>query len=154
MSGLTSMDATVTTSSTPDAVKSWRGLVKGQRTILFVLAALIPALVVLLMGTIVWISLTADGADSFGKPGLQNFSRAFLDDSTVTAIGNTLRFTLVTLVVAFAFGTSIAWLTERTDIGGKRVIYGTMLLGLVIPTFFLAMGWILFAHPRIGLLNT
>jgi iron(III) transport system permease protein len=153
MSGLSNTDIGFTASGKTDAIKSERGIIKGQRTALFVLAALIPALVVLLMGTIIWIILAANGADSFGAFGLQNFSRAFFDDFAVTAIGNTVGFTLVALVVAFAFGTSIAWLTERTDIGGKRIIYGTMLLGLVIPTFFMAMGWILFAHPRIGVLN-
>jgi hypothetical protein len=57
MSGLSNTDIGFTASGKTDAIKSERGIIKGQRTALFVLAALIPALVVLLMGTIIWISL-------------------------------------------------------------------------------------------------
>ena len=124
-----------------------------QRTALFGIASIVPLLVILLVGVIIWISLTFNDSGPTGIISPRNFLVAFRDPFTVTAISNTVYFTIVTLLVAFFFGIPIAWLSERTDIGGRHVIYLVMILGLVMPTYFMAMGWILFAHPQIGILN-
>lgn len=124
-----------------------------QRSLLFGTASVVPALVILLLAIIVWISFTYYAPGQQAVSLFHNYAEAFADPFTSTAIFNTVKFTIATIVIAFFFGLPIAWITERTNIRGKYVIYSVMLLGLVIPTFFLAMGWILFAHPRIGLLN-
>jgi len=66
---------------------------------------------------------------------------------------NTLVFAASTTLFAMAIGLPIAWLAERTTIGGKPIIYGIMTMGLLIPGIFVAMGWTFIAHPRIGFLN-
>ena len=52
-----------------------------------------------------------------------------------------------------ALGLPIAWLTERTTMPGKGLVYTIMTLGLLIPGIYTAMGWTFIAHVRIGLLN-
>src|SRR4051794_33233324 len=94
-----------------------------QRAALFGTASIVPSLVILLVGVIVWISLTYGPGGQLATVSLHNFSQAFTDPMAVTAITNTLLFTLMALLVAFFFGLPIAWLTERTDIGGKHAVY-------------------------------
>ena len=51
-----------------------------------------------------------------------------------------------------AFGLPAAWLVERTDIRERRPFYADD-LGMLIPGFAAAMGWLFLLHPRIGLAN-
>ncbi|MGZ0247413.1 MAG: ABC transporter permease, partial [Alphaproteobacteria bacterium] len=60
---------------------------------------------------------------------------------------------IVTLVVALFFGLPTAWLAERTDLPGKSLLYTLMTIGLLMPGFAAAMGWLFLLHPRIGLIN-
>jgi iron(III) transport system permease protein len=66
---------------------------------------------------------------------------------------NTLIFALSTAVVALGIGTSVAWLVERTTLPGKTAVYTLMTVGLILPSMFLAMGWVFLLNPRIGMLN-
>ncbi len=120
-----------------------------------VLIALAPMLVLLaFIFVILWVSFqtgtigTADSAYT-----LENYRDVFTDRLIYSAIWNTLIFASATTFFAMVIGLPIAWLTERTTIGGKPLIYATMTLGLLIPGIFVAMGWTFIAHPRIGFVN-
>src|SRR5262249_17812879 len=75
------------------------------------------------------------------------------DKRTYQSLMDTLGFSLVSLIVALAFGIPAAWLAERTDFRGKTLLFTLMAIGLLIPGFAAAMGWLFMLHPRIGLLN-
>ncbi|HEY4134398.1 MAG TPA: iron ABC transporter permease [Alphaproteobacteria bacterium] len=117
-----------------------------------VLLALAPALVIvgLLIGT-VWISLRETVLVS--TLTFQHYIGLYSDPFAYKAFLNTLGFSLSTLAVAFLFGVPIAWIVERTDVKGKSLIYTFMTIGVFIPSFFTAMGWLFLLHPRIGMLN-
>src|SRR5262249_29498755 len=66
---------------------------------------------------------------------------------------NTVVFSVVTLVVALGFGLPAAWLAARTDLPGKTAVYTLMTIGLLMPGFATAIGWLFLMHPRIGLVN-
>jgi iron(III) transport system permease protein len=89
-----------------------------------------------------------------GHFGIENYLSVFGDAFTFRVIVNTIWFSLTTLIVSMAFGIPAAWLVERTDFPGKTVLFTLMTLGLLIPGFTSAMGWLFLLHPRIGLLNT
>ncbi len=113
------------------------------------------SLVVLcLLAVVLWLSLTNG---SPGDPDLtytvQNFIEVFSDPRTFTVLLDTIDFSLVSLVVALAFGIPAAWLAERTDFPAKTLLFTLMAVGLLIPGFAAAMGWLFLLHPRIGLLN-
>lgn len=84
---------------------------------------------------------------------LENYRAVFADPLVYSALVNTLIFAASTTAVALTIGLPIAWLTERTTVGGKTLIYAIMTVGLLIPGIFVAMGWTFIAHPRIGFLN-
>jgi iron(III) transport system permease protein len=114
--------------------------------------ALLPALVIvaLLIGTF-WISFR----ESLLGPALtvQHYVELYSDPFAYRALLNSLAFATYTLIIAFAFGVPIAWLAERSDIAGKSAIYALMTLGMFMPSFFSAMGWLFVLHPRIGMVN-
>jgi iron(III) transport system permease protein len=117
--------------------------------------ALIPmALILALVVVMFWISLQKG---AFGTPSasftLANYGEVFTDPFIYRVAANTLIFTVTATCIALLFGLPMAWLVERTDIGGKTLIYALMTLGLLIPGIYTAMGWTMIAHPRIGILN-
>jgi iron(III) transport system permease protein len=82
-----------------------------------------------------------------------HYIAVFGDPFIYRVLLNTLGVALITLVVALAFGVPAAWLVERTDLRGKGLVLTLMTLGLLIPGFATAMGWLFLMHPRIGLFN-
>ena len=75
------------------------------------------------------------------------------DRLVMRVMSNTLVYTITAVLFSLLFGVLIAWLVERTEIRGRDLIYTSMTVGLLIPTFFPAMGWLFLLHPRIGFLN-
>src|SRR5580704_16449650 len=120
--------------------------------LLLVLAT--SAVVLCLLGAVLWLSLT-DGSP--GDPDLtytaHNFVEVFSDPRTFAVLRDTIAFAFIALVVALAFGIPAAWLAERTDFPAKTLLFTLMAVGLLIPGFAAAMGWLFLLHPRIGLLN-
>jgi iron(III) transport system permease protein len=117
--------------------------------------ALVPMLVILVMVVaLVWISFQTGVV---GTPKatytLKNYTEILGDPFVLKVFWNTLIFTLATTFTALALGLPIAWLTERTTLPGKGLVYTIMTLGLLIPGIYTAMGWTFIAHVRIGFLN-
>ena len=115
----------------------------------------LSALILALLGIVLWLSIRSGGpGDASAAYTLANYANVFGDPFTYRVLLNTLMFSAVTLVVSFIFGLPTAWLVERTDIRAKPLIYTFMTLGLLLPGFATAMGWLFLMHPRIGLANT
>ena len=96
---------------------------------------------------------------SEGTPGTgltyttENYIEVFSDRRTYTVLIDTFAFAFVALAVALGIGIPIAWIAERTDFRAKTLLFTLMAIGLLIPGFAVAMGWLFLLHPRIGLLN-
>ena len=146
--------ATLTGGSPVSASVVWVArLVHGERGLLFGLAAVIPAVVILLTVITFWISFVDGIPGRDARYTLSNYAEIYTDPLTYRALVNTLWFALVSTVVALLFGVPIAWLVERTTMSHKALLYATMMIGILIPGFFVAIGWELLLHPRIGFLN-
>ena len=117
--------------------------------------ALLPMIVLAgFILVIVWVSFqTGVIGTAQAQYTLDNYRAVFADPLAYGSFLNTLVFAASTTLFAMAIGLPIAWLAERTTIGGKPIIYGIMTMGLLIPGIFVAMGWTFIAHPRIGFLN-
>jgi iron(III) transport system permease protein len=116
--------------------------------------ALVSLVVVAHLAVLFWLSWTK------GSPGVttlaytwHNYAEVFSDGRTYRVLINTLGFSFVSLVVALVFGVPAAWLVERTDLPGKTAVFALMTVGMIIPGFAEAMGWLFLLHPRIGLIN-
>jgi iron(III) transport system permease protein len=90
---------------------------------------------------------------SIGSFTLQNFRDLYSDPLFKDAMLNTGIFAAVTVATALLFAIPIAWLMERTDLPGRSLVFGLMALTLLVPGFFVAMGWQFLLHPRIGIIN-
>lgn len=122
--------------------------------ILVAIAALASLIVAVLLLVIVWLSFT-DGVpgDPHLKYTLHNYQDILFDSSTYRIIANTLVFACVALVVAMGLGLPLAWLVERTDLPGKGLVFTFMTVGLLIPGFSVALGWVFLLNPRVGVIN-
>ncbi|MFI6816035.1 ABC transporter permease [Nonomuraea sp. NPDC050328] len=113
----------------------------------------LPALAVLgLLALVVFLSFRVHGAP-YEEATLVNYTALLADPAVGGVIVNTLVYLAITLVVALVLGTALALLVERTDFGHSRLINTAMMVRVLIPGFFTAMGWIFLLHPRIGALN-
>ncbi|MGH7088177.1 MAG: ABC transporter permease, partial [Stellaceae bacterium] len=125
-----------------------------NRRVPFMLAALPLVAILALVAVTLWISLLANpGAGLGGGLTLDHYIALYSDPFVYTALLNTLGFAATAVAVAMLFGVAAAWLVERTDLPGKRIAYLLMTIGLLVPGFFQAMGWVFLLHPRIGMLN-
>ena len=110
--------------------------------------ALVP-LVFLLYGSFLTPIVGGQG----GTFTLQHYLKAYFDASGLPILGNSVAFAGGTAVVAFAIGTLLAWVTERTNTPLRRVFFGLSLIPLIIPGILFSLSWIFLLSPRIGLLN-
>ena len=110
--------------------------------------------IVVLPAMMLWLSFReANPIEAVSNYSFLHYIQVFSDPFLVEVVANTLVFSLVTLVVALFFGVPAAWLVVRTDLPGKSLVYTFMTIGLLLPGFASAMGWLFLLHPRIGLLN-
>jgi iron(III) transport system permease protein len=122
--------------------------------LMLAVVGLVSVLVLLLLATTIWLSVHE------GRPGevanaasLANYAAIFGSSLTYAILANSLGFSLTTTGIALAIGIPAAWLVERTDFRGKGLLFAFMTIGLLIPGFADAMGWLFLLHPRIGLVN-
>jgi iron(III) transport system permease protein len=135
--------------------------IQGHRTVgdllpaaMLGIVALTSAAILCDLAVVLWLAFTSG---SPGDPALvytpKNFVLVFSDQRTYSVLIDTFAFAAVSLAVALAFGIPAAWLAERADFAAKTLLFTLMAVGLLIPGFAAAMGWLFLLHPRIGLLN-
>ncbi|MDP2647485.1 MAG: ABC transporter permease subunit [Desulfobacterales bacterium] len=123
--------------------------------VLHVAPSVTSLVIVSLLCSIVWISfIEGTVGTTLSNYGMDNYRSILQNPSLGVVLWNTAVFTITVLTVSLALGLAIAWLVERTNIKGKTFIYTVMTLGVIIPSFFTAMGWLFLLHPRIGMVNT
>jgi iron(III) transport system permease protein len=66
---------------------------------------------------------------------------------------NSVQFATGTAVLAFALGTLLAWMNERTNTPFKSLFFALSIIPLIIPGILFTVAWILLGSPKIGLIN-
>ena len=84
---------------------------------------------------------------------LANYVTAYGTADTWRLFSASLRFASGASFFAFALGTALAWMNERTNTPFKTVFYALSLIPLVIPSILFTVSWILLASPQIGIIN-
>ena len=103
---------------------------------------------------IVWIGLKENSGGLIASGyTLKHYRELFSEAFVYKALLNTVGFAAISLLVAFAIAVPLAWIVERSDFPGRQVIYFLMIVGVLIPGLFTAMGWMFLLHPEIGMLN-
>lgn len=109
--------------------------------------------------TLVPVGVMILGSLQEGLPGswspvtLQNYTRAFSNPTLYSAILNAFVYSIGSGLLSFGLGTYLAWLTERTDIPLKGLIYSSVLGAMMIPGVLFTISWILLLAPQAGLIN-
>ncbi len=118
-------------------------------------------IVIIMAGLILWpfinailLSMTTRNVitrtDQF--VGLDNYVRLFRDIDFHNAVGNTFRFTLISVAVKFVVGMGIALLLN-SRLPFRNVLTGLMLLPWIVPEVVTALAWLSIYHPIFGGLN-
>jgi iron(III) transport system permease protein len=84
---------------------------------------------------------------------IATYGEVFGSASTYKLLQNTLLYAAGTMAVSLPLAFALAWLTERTDLPGRRLLYTLMFVPMLLPPFAIALGWILLSGPNAGTLN-
>jgi iron(III) transport system permease protein len=117
--------------------------------------ALLPMVALLgIVAVFVWVSTqTGVIGEEKIRYTFENYRIIFGDPFVIEVLENTLIFAMATTFVSLVIGLPVAWITERTTIRPKELIYAMMTTGLLVPPVFIGMGWTFIAHQRIGFAN-
>ena len=81
------------------------------------------------------------------------YAEVFGSASTYHLLKNTFLYAAGALAVSLPVAFILAWLTERTDLPGRRLLYTLMFVPMLMPSFAVALGWILLLGPNAGTIN-
>jgi iron(III) transport system permease protein len=103
------------------------------------------AAVVLVVGPLIpvlWASVwTTPLYEAGGALTFANYRQLLADAEWWDAVGNSVFFAVLTTVGSVVLGGSLAVLFVRTDLPGRRVLGGVLLLPVMLPGLALILGW-------------
>ncbi len=105
------------------------------------------------VGAVLWGSLRTAPPGLPSPFSLANYRRVFTDPAVAASLADTLVFAGGSTALALAIGTYLAWLTERTDVPGRRLIYVFSVVPLFVPGILTTVAWSLMLNDRIGIAN-
>ena len=117
--------------------------------ILILVVAIVGYLTILPIFYLLWG--TFFDSDGFTLGAIQ---RALEGDLVSELLWNSTVFAVGATIVSVCSGTFLAFLTQRTDIPGKRALFVLAIVPLIIPGILYTVSWVFLASPRIGLLST
>jgi iron(III) transport system permease protein len=85
--------------------------------------------------------------------GFDNWTRAFTDSGTLSALWMSFLLSVVRLIPAVILSVIFAWLIARTDMPGGKIIESLCWIAYFVPDFPLVLAWILLLDPNFGFLN-
>lgn len=110
--------------------------------------AVLAFLTLVPLGYLLWATFTDGGTFS-----LDAVARAYSSNSLGKMAVSSVVFAVGTSILAVSLGTILAYLTMRTDMPAKRLLFVAALTPLVIPGILHTIAWIFLTNPRIGLVN-
>lgn len=123
-----------------------------QRSVVIAISLVPAAAIVGLLIVPLWVSVRVESDAGFSF-GLRAYATLFADPFSYRTLFNTALFSAAAVATALFFGVPAAWIVERTNLPRKGLVFTLMTMGLLIPGFLSAMGWVFLLHPRIGLVN-
>jgi iron(III) transport system permease protein len=116
--------------------------------------AVVAYLAFMPLGFLLWQSFfTPRTAAKAAQFTFDNYRVAYASTETARLFLNSLRYAAGSAAFAFAVGTLLAWMNERTNTPFKTVFFGLALIPLIIPGILFTVAWIFLGSPKIGLIN-
>lgn len=85
---------------------------------------------------------------------LRFFGEAYSAFGLSQMIVNSFSFAIGSTLLSVTLGTTLAYLTVRTNVPFKGLIFAASLVPLIIPGILHTIAWIFLASPRVGLFNS
>jgi iron(III) transport system permease protein len=120
-----------------------------SRPVLAAVTALLVVMIVLPVGWLLVVSLTAKD----GGVTLANFVALFTDPTFVDPLVTTLIIACSVSAICCLVAAPLGWLVARTDMPLAGTIRTLVMASLVTPPFVGAIAWEMLAAPNSGLLN-
>jgi iron(III) transport system permease protein len=127
---------------------TWRRLLTPQTLIIGVVIAFVSYLALVPLGYLLWGTFY-DGTSVTFRFFTEAYSAYGLTDMVVNSFGFAIGSTLLSVGI----GTTLAYLTVRTNVPFKGLIFAASLVPLIIPGILHTIAWIFLASPRVGLFN-
>lgn len=81
------------------------------------------------------------------------FGEAYSAYGLLEMFGNSVAFAIGSTAIAMFLGISLAYLTVRTDVPFKGLLFAASLVPLIVPGILHTIAWIFLLSPRIGIIN-
>ncbi|XVQ06747.1 ABC transporter permease [Spirillospora sp. CA-255316] len=114
---------------------------------------ILAVLLVMVLLPIGWLFAAAFRDDMTGAWTLSNFVDVFTQKALLEPILRSIVVALFVALLSMTMGGTVAWLTTRADVFGRRLVSVLMVATFVTPSFLGAAGWILLASPNSGWMN-
>lgn len=117
------------------------------------IAAIIVYLAIVPLLMVVFATVTT------GPPGtpiaftLNNYVRAFGQPALLYSALNSVLFSVGAALLSFSVGCYLAWVTERTNMPLKSLVYTAVLVLFLVPGILTTIAWVFLLSPKIGALN-
>ena len=122
--------------------------------IIGVCVALTLYLGVIPLAFLLWQSFfTPQSAAKAAQFTFGNYREAYASEETWLLFWSSIKFATGASLLAFALGTLLAWMNERTNTPFKSLFFALSIIPLIIPGILFTVAWILLGSPKIGLVN-
>ena len=111
------------------------------------------ALILVPLATLLLFSLRQGTPWDPGPFTLRNYEAAYGDSQIYLMFGRTIVFALLSTILSVVLAVMLAYLTERTDMPFRNVVWAVTLLPMAMPGLLFAMSWTYLLSPNIGLYN-
>jgi iron(III) transport system permease protein len=128
--------------------RDWKQLLTPQTLILVAAVGFVGYLALVPLGYLLYGTFY-DGA----TVTLRFFEEAYSAHRLGEMITNSLWFAVGSTVLSLVLGTGLAYLTVRTNVPFKSLIFAASLVPLIIPGILHTIAWIFLASPEIGVFN-
>jgi iron(III) transport system permease protein len=125
----------------------------GDSIFLFSITAIVLYLTVIPIAVMLLGSLQRGLPGTWSPITFANYVEAFSNPALFSAILNAVVYSVGSGIVSVCLGTYLAWLTERTNLPFKGLVYSSVLTAMMIPGVLFTISWILLLAPRAGLIN-
>jgi iron(III) transport system permease protein len=124
-----------------------------QAIVIATTAGLLAYLTLFPLVTLIYGSLKSGPPGVAGSLTLRNYLVLLENWRLPGALWNSLIFSVGARSLAFILGLYFAWMTERTNVRWRGLIYSLILVPMIVPGILTTVGWIMLFGRRSGLIN-
>jgi iron(III) transport system permease protein len=84
---------------------------------------------------------------------LDNYISVLTNPLTYSLLGNTVVFTVGSILVGITTAVFLAWVLERTNFPGRIIVFSLVMIPMAIPQMIYAIGWLQLLNPTNGIIN-